>query len=79
MKGLEMRPQTPTFLVCPEISLPPTVSERKRLGKGVAFCRAVAKVRRGNRLPARIPFQALDHEGLGTYPVHTGYFLTRAQ
>jgi hypothetical protein len=68
MKGFEMHSRTPTFLVCPEISLPPTVSERKRLGEGVVFCIGVAKVQRGNCLPPRVTFQALDHEGLGTYP-----------
>jgi hypothetical protein len=73
-----MRSPTPTFLVCPEIALPPTDSERMRLGKGVVFCIALAKVRRGNRLSACVTIQALDPEGLGTYPEHTGHFLTRA-
>jgi len=43
----------------------------KAPGQRVVFCIAVAKVRRGNRRPTRVTIQALDPEGLGTYPEHT--------
>jgi hypothetical protein len=45
MNGPGMGSRTPTFLVCPEIAVPPTVSERKRLPKAVVFRVGAVKVR----------------------------------
>jgi len=80
MEAVEMLSRPPMFLVCPgnrfAANTFPNRFGGKRIGMALVFWIGGAGAQR-NSPNTCVIIQALDHEGLATYPERTDYFVMR--